>query len=62
MVPVHPSEAVQVVVPDETQVREVVLPEFTVVGVAINVNVGAAFTVTVTLCVTVPPGPVQLKK
>jgi hypothetical protein len=46
--PVHPLEAVQPVAFVELQLRFVVFPEFTVVGEAISVTVGAG-DVTVTV-------------
>jgi hypothetical protein len=61
LVPLQPPDAAQDValVPDQLSVAEP--PEFTLLGVALSVTVGAAgATVTVTDCVADPPGPLQV--
>jgi hypothetical protein len=61
-VPLQPPLAVQAFALAVVQLSEVEPPLVTVVGVAVNVIVGAAGGVTVTLtdCVAAPPAPVQV--
>jgi hypothetical protein len=58
--PLHPPLAVQAVAPLLDQASVVAAPEATVAGVALSVTLGAAGTVTVVDCDTVPPAPVQV--
>jgi hypothetical protein len=62
LAPLQPPDALQEValVLDQVSVEEA--PEFTVLGVALSVTVGAVLeTVTVADCVALPPLPVQLR-
>lgn len=61
MLPLQPPEAVQLVAFVEDHASIELPPEFTVVGFALKVTVGAAAlpTVTVTFFDVVPPAPVQ---
>ena len=59
-VPLQPPEAAQEVELVEDQVNVEAAPLARVVGLAVNVTVGAAaVTVTVAVCAAVPPAPVQ---
>ena len=60
-VPVQPSPAVQEVAFVLDQVRVELLPDAIVIGLAVNVTVGAGAIVTVALAgAVVPPAPVQV--
>jgi hypothetical protein len=59
--PIHPPEAVQLVASVEVQVRVEKLPLGMLVGLAVNVTVGAGTTVTVAVCAALPPGPVHVR-
>jgi hypothetical protein len=59
--PFHASEAVQPVVFVDDQLSVALLPLAIEVGLAPSVSVGAGAIVTVTLCVLVPPAPVQAR-
>jgi hypothetical protein len=59
--PLQPPEATQDVALVEDQVNVDALPLFTVLGLALNVTVGAGWvTVTVADCAALPPAPVQV--
>jgi hypothetical protein len=61
LVPAHAPEAEQAVALVEDQVREEEPPLLTVLGLALNVTVGAASaTETVVDCAAWPPGPMQV--
>jgi hypothetical protein len=59
-VPLQPLDAVQLVALVLLQFRLAALPLTTLAGLAVNVTVGSALTVTVTLSCAVPPAPAQL--
>lgn len=59
--PVQPPVAVQAVALADDQVRVVLAPFFTVLGLAVTITVGAGeVTVTVVDCLALPPVPVQV--
>ncbi|QKK11963.1 MAG: hypothetical protein HND59_10590 [Pseudomonadota bacterium] len=58
--PDHAPDAEQLVALDEDHVNVDDPPDCTEVGLALNVTVGAAATVTVRLLLLLPPGPEQL--
>ena len=62
--PDQPPEATTLVALVDVQVSVELLPEIIVVGLAVNVRVGGFWcvvTVTVTLLLMLPPGPVAVK-